>query len=391
VGEALDVSLTPDQPSETSPGAAAVTASGEVELRGITHRYGTTVAVDDLSLRIEAGTFASLLGPSGCGKTTTLRVLAGFETPHAGRVLISGVDVTDVPPNRRRVNTVFQHYALFPHLDVSGNIAYGLKRSGVPKAEARKRVGDVLDLVHLTHLANRRPDELSGGQRQRVALARAIVNRPPVLLLDEPLSALDRALREDMQVELKLLQRELGTTFVFVTHDQDEAMALSDHVVVMEHGTIAQQGTPSEVYDHPESLFTAMFVGKQNVLPGISVREGCLVGGSTVIRAGQIHGVITDGSPVTAVVRPFAVRVTDHAPDEPDNAVPGRISTVSDIGDIRQVVIRTDVGEVLAWSTRSADSEAPMPGSGAWCTWQACDTHLYAGHPERSGPVAGPS
>jgi spermidine/putrescine transport system ATP-binding protein len=361
--------------------------SGEVELRRITHRYGTTVAVDDLSLRIEAGTFASLLGPSGCGKTTSLRILAGFETPQSGRVVISGEDVTEVPPNRRRVNTVFQHYALFPHLDVAGNIGYGLKRSGVPKAEARKRIGDVLELVHLTHLAGRRPDELSGGQQQRVALARAIVNRPPVLLLDEPLSALDRALREDMQVELKLLQRELGTTFVFVTHDQDEAMALSDHMVIMQAGKVVQQGTPSQVYDRPESLFAATFVGKQNLFPGTSIGSSGVRRGTTVVHAGQVHGSIGEGSPATAVVRPFAVRIMDQAPDQPANAVPGRISTVSDIGDIRQVVVHTDAGDVLVWSNRSADSASPTPGATAWCVWQAADTHLYPGHPDEADPL----
>jgi spermidine/putrescine transport system ATP-binding protein len=363
-------------------------ASGEVELRGITHRYGTTVAVDDLSLQIEAGTFASLLGPSGCGKTTSLRILAGFETPQAGRVLISGDDVTDVPPHRRRVNTVFQHYALFPHLDVAGNIAYGLKRSRVPRAEARKRIGDVLDLVHLTHLAGRRPDELSGGQRQRVALARAIVNRPPLLLLDEPLSALDRALREDMQVELKLLQRELGTTFVFVTHDQDEAMALSDHMVIMQSGRVVQQGSPSQVYDHPESLFAATFVGKQNLFVGTSVDATSLRIGSTVVRAGQVHGALADGGPATAVVRPFAVRIADLAPEQQANAVPGRISTVSDIGDIRQVVVSTDFGDVLVWSNRSTDSISPSPGTTTWCVWHAADTHLYPGRPDDPDPTA---
>lgn len=359
-----------------------------MELRGITHRYGTTVAVDDLSLRIEAGTFASLLGPSGCGKTTSLRILAGFETPQVGRVFISGDDVTDVPPHRRRVNTVFQHYALFPHLDVAGNIGYGLKRSGVPKAEARQRIGDVLDLVHLTHLAGRRPDELSGGQRQRVALARAIVNRPPVLLLDEPLSALDRALREDMQVELKLLQRELGTTFVFVTHDQDEAMALSDHMVIMQAGKVVQQGSPSQVYDHPESLFAATFVGKQNLFSGVVVSGSSLRVGGAVIQAGQVHGPLATGGSATAVVRPFAVRIVDALPDQSVNAVPGRTSTVSDIGDIRQVVVRTDFGDVLVWSNRSADSASPTPGAAIWCVWNAADTHLYAGQPDDLGPAA---
>lgn len=240
--------------------------SARVELRGITKRFGAFEAVSDVSLGIEAGEFLTLLGPSGCGKTTLLRLIAGFEQPTAGSVWLGDADVTGLPPYRRPVNQVFQSYALFPHLTVAGNIGFGLRMQGVEAAEAGRRVEEAVALVSLTGLESRRPHELSGGQRQRVALARALVCRPQVLLLDEPLSALDAKLRAQMQLELKRLQRQLGLTFVFVTHDQEEALTMSDRIAIVNRGRIEQLGTPHEVYHRPATAFAATFVGETNLL-----------------------------------------------------------------------------------------------------------------------------
>jgi spermidine/putrescine transport system ATP-binding protein len=234
-----------DLTSEATAPPASV--AGSVELRSLTKVYGSAVAVDNVTLRVQAGEFLSLLGPSGCGKTTTLRMIGGFEFPDDGSIQISGRNVENLPPHKRPVNTVFQAYALFPHMKVADNVAYGLRRSGVPKAEMADRVSRALDMVRMTAFASRKPAQLSGGQQQRIALARALVNRPAVLLLDEPMSALDRKLREEMQVELKLLQHELGTTFVFVTHDQEEALSMSDRVAVMKDGRIEQIGTAAVI------------------------------------------------------------------------------------------------------------------------------------------------
>jgi spermidine/putrescine transport system ATP-binding protein len=241
-------------------------AHGSVSLRGVTKRFGDATAVDSLDLDVEPGEFLSLLGPSGCGKTTTLRLIAGFEQPDEGDILISGAAVAGVPAHRRDVNTVFQAYALFPHLSVAENVAYGLQQRRVARSEIRERVADALDMVRMRDFADRKPNKMSGGQQQRIALARALINRPSVLLLDEPLGALDRQLREEMQLELKLLQGRLGTTFVFVTHDQGEALAMSDRVAVMRAGGIEQLAGPREVYDNPVSAYVAAFVGQQNFL-----------------------------------------------------------------------------------------------------------------------------
>lgn len=250
-------------------------AANDVELRGVRKRFGSAWAVDGVDLQIPHGQFYSLLGPSGCGKTTTLRLVAGFERPDQGQVLIGGEDVVGLPPYRRSVNTVFQHYALFPHLSVGGNVAFGLEEKRLAPTEVRRRVDEALAMVQLINLRERKPRELSGGQQQRVALARALVNRPTVLLLDEPLGALDLKLRKEMQTELKVLQRQLQITFVYVTHDQEEALTMSDRMAVMRDGRILQEGPPQEIYDHPGTRFVAEFIGLTNFLTGeVIVREG---------------------------------------------------------------------------------------------------------------------
>jgi spermidine/putrescine ABC transporter ATP-binding subunit len=256
---------------------------GAVSVRGVSKSFGTVAAVRDVSLEVAPGEFLTLLGPSGCGKTTLLRMIAGLESPESGRILLAERDVTDDPPHRRPVNTVFQHYALFPHRTVAGNVAFGLEMAGRARAEIVPRVERALEMVRLSGMGARRVDQLSGGQRQRVALARAVVLEPEVLLLDEPMSALDRKLREEMRAEVKSLHRRLGATFVFVTHDQEEALALSDRVVVMNDGRIEQMGSPAEIYDVPRTRFVAEFLAVRNILPA----EVQSVDGAAVVRTGN--------------------------------------------------------------------------------------------------------
>lgn len=288
-------------------------ATPAVRLEGVSKQFADSYAVHRLDLDIEAGDFFSLLGPSGCGKTTTLRMIGGFSDPTEGSVLLAGEDVTALPPDKRNVNTVFQSYALFDHLGVADNVAFGLKRKGVAKAEIRRRVGEMLDLVQLVGLADRKPRTLSGGQRQRVALARALVNRPAVLLLDEPLAALDLKLRRQMQVELKQIQREVGITFVFVTHDQDEALTMSDRIAVMNEGRIEQCGTPEDVYEHPATRFVASFMGTSNLM------TGTYRGGEVALEKGPALPVgartgIADGTAVSVSVRPEKIWLSDFEP-----------------------------------------------------------------------------
>jgi spermidine/putrescine transport system ATP-binding protein len=240
-----------------------------LEMRGVSKNYGSTIALHDVNLHVANGEFLTLLGPSGCGKTTILRLFSGFETPTKGELLLNGQVINDIVPEKRKLNTVFQNYALFPHMTVRENVAFGLRMQKKPKGEISRRVREALQMVHLEILADRRPAQLSGGQQQRVAIARAVINNPMVLLLDEPFSALDFKLRKQMQFEIKHLQRQLGITFIFVTHDQEEAFAMSDRVVVMNEGYIEQIGTPKEIYEEPESLFVARFVGEINILEGV--------------------------------------------------------------------------------------------------------------------------
>lgn len=290
--------------------------SGVVELVGLSKRFGEVVAVNAIDLRIDDGEFFSLLGPSGCGKTTTLRLIAGFERPDQGAILIDGVDMAATPPHKRPVNTVFQSYALFPHLTVEENIAFGLKYQELPKDEARRRVAQVLDLVHLPGMEKRKPTQLSGGQQQRVALARSLVLNPSVLLLDEPLGALDAKLRKELQIELKTIQEEIGITFIYVTHDQEEALTMSDRIAVMSHGEVEQLGTPSDVYETPASSYIAEFVGVSNLM------EAIVVGADehgTLIRLGEHELRASDsfaGSGRALVsIRPERIQIVDGDSD----------------------------------------------------------------------------
>jgi ABC-type Fe3+/spermidine/putrescine transport system ATPase subunit len=300
---------------------AVLAATADVELRGVTKRFGAVTAVDRLDLEVRHGEFLSLLGPSGCGKTTTLRLIAGFERPDEGEIRIEGADVARLPAYRRPVNTVFQSYALFPHLNVLDNVGYGLKQRGVPRAERRSRAEELLELVRLPNVGSRKPKELSGGQQQRVALARALVLRPKVLLLDEPLGALDLRVRKELQIELKRIQETVGITFVYVTHDQEEALAMSDRVVVMHAGRIEQLGPPQEIYDAPATRFVAQFIGETNF---IHTRAG------------------------TVAIRPERVQLSRNG-----DGLGAELVTTMVVGPAVQAVVRLDDGqEVLVREQR---------------------------------------
>jgi spermidine/putrescine transport system ATP-binding protein len=368
-----------------------VTERGSVVLAGITKRFGDTVAVRSLELSVRPGEFLSLLGPSGCGKTTTLRMLSGFEQPDEGEIHISGKAVARVPAHRRDVNTVFQAYALFPHMSVAENVAYGLRQRRTQRAEIGRLVGEALEMVQMSALSARRPSQLSGGQQQRVALARALVNRPSVLLLDEPLGALDRKLREEMQIELKLLQGRLGTTFVLVTHDQDEALFMSDRVAVMHDGRIEQLGTPRAVYEEPRTAFVAGFVGQQNVFEG-TVRDGgrCFDSAGLYLRTTR---AATAEGPGIACVRPEVVGVARSAPSLPAdgvNSVEGVLVGLAHLGDSVQLVVRVaGRREVVA---RFPRGHAPVidVGSAVTCRWSEPDVHLFPSpQPTFSRPTKG--
>ncbi|MER3485129.1 MAG: spermidine/putrescine ABC transporter ATP-binding protein [Chloroflexota bacterium] len=283
-----------------------------VELRDVVKRFGDVVAVDHVSLEVRRGEFLTLLGPSGCGKTTTLRMIGGLELPSSGQILIHGADMSRQPPYRRPVNTVFQNYALFPHLTVGQNISYGLIMAKVPRAERERRVAEALEMVRLPHVEHRRPSELSGGQQQRVALARALVNRPQVLLLDEPLGALDLKLRKAMQLELKRLNREVGATFLYVTHDQEEALTMSDRIAVMSEGRILQVGTPAEIYERPNSRFVADFIGQTNFLEGTCIQQ---VGGECEI---DVPGVGVVRGRQAAHAQELGLACSAPGEDQPD-------------------------------------------------------------------------
>jgi putative spermidine/putrescine transport system ATP-binding protein len=336
-----------------------------IRLRGLTRRFGDVVAVNGVDLDVMDGEFLTLLGPSGSGKTTVLRMIAGFERPDAGTIELAGVDVTQVPPYGRDVNTVFQDYALFPHMTVEKNVEYGLKVKKVPAAERQQRAREALEAVRLGGYGDRAPSQLSGGQRQRVALARALVNRPRVLLLDEPLGALDLKLREQMQVELKEIQREVGITFVFVTHDQDEALTMSDRIAVFNQGTIAQLGTPVEVYEHPATSFVAGFVGTSNLLAGAAAD-------AVLGRSG------------TWSVRPEKIRVigADEDAGEGRHAVRGTVREVVYVGMSTRFVVDLEVGGTLMAVTQNDDESTSLShlrGQQVQLTWDTRHEYEVAG------------
>jgi spermidine/putrescine transport system ATP-binding protein len=313
-----------------------------VTLQGVWKRFGEHAAVRDMNLTIARGEFFSLLGPSGCGKTTTLRMIAGFEQPSEGRILLEGEPVADVPPYRRNVNTVFQGYALFEHLDVRRNVAFGLERRRVPKPEIERRVVEALELVRLRGRERARPRELSGGQKQRVALARALVNHPAVLLLDEPLGALDLQLRKQMQVELKAIQREVGITFVYVTHDQEEALAVSDRIAVMNEGVIVQYGAPEEVYERPERPFVAGFIGISNLLEGVVEGDGVRLSGGALCAA-PMPPSCPDGTLVQLSVRPEKIAL-DELLEDGMVVLEGTVVERVYLGTTTQVIVELSPG-----------------------------------------------
>lgn len=353
-------------------------AAGGILIEHVTKRYGDQIAVDDLSLDIRAGEFLSLLGPSGCGKTTTLRMIAGFEQPDAGDIRISGRSVLGQPPYKRNVNTVFQAYALFPHMTVAENVAYGLQQKRVSKAEIRERVAESLGMVQMRSFADRRPAQLSGGQQQRVALARALVNRPAVLLLDEPLGALDRKLREEMQLELKLIQAQLGVTFVFVTHDQGEALSMSDRVAVMRAGRIEQLADSDTIYSAPASAYVAAFVGQQNFFDGTVTADGSTVQSAhAVLRPAQRITVIAPGSQARAAVRPEFVDILTERPASDANVAEGRIIGVSHLGETMQYLVQ--FGREMSIISRRPTPEAPRVavGTTVWCAWRPESVQIF--------------
>ena len=353
-----------------SPVREMPTRSGNsplIRFERVAKRFGDVTAVDGVSLDIQEGEFFCLLGPSGCGKTTLMRMLAGFEEPDAGRVVLGGEDLAGTPPHRRPVNMMFQSYALFPHLTVAANIAFGLKQEGRRKAEIAERVAEMLRLVQLEPCATRYPHQLSGGQRQRVALARALAKRPKVLLLDEPLGALDRKLREETQFELKEMQARLGTTFLVVTHDQQEAMAMADRIAVMDRGRVVQVGSPSEIYEAPVSRFVAQFLGDVNLLEGrVRGREGELwvVEGPAAPEGLLIEGAETglaQGQEVAVAVRPEKMVLHREPPTGWGNLLSGEVADLSYLGDWSVVRVRLDTGETVRVSRQNATRSVEAP------------------------------
>jgi spermidine/putrescine transport system ATP-binding protein len=333
-----------------------------IALENVGKRFGKAAAVRDVTLSILEGEFFSLLGPSGCGKTTTLRMIAGFEVPDEGRILLQGRDGTSVSPNRRPVNMVFQQYALFPHMSIYDNVAFGLKVKRVPRRDHRDRVHEILRVVELEGLEGRRPRQLSGGQQQRVALARALVNRPAALLLDEPLGALDVKLRKQMQLELKRIQHELGTTFVYVTHDQDEALAMSDRIAVMNAGRVEQIGEPREIYEHPSTPFVADFIGSLNALE-FTAHE--LVGGFAVMRLGERERIVVPVSSDTRVgdsfrvaIRPERIQIGTSA-QEGGSSLEGTIAEIVYLGMYTQFHVDTRAGRIVSHRL-AEESLAPL-------------------------------
>jgi spermidine/putrescine transport system ATP-binding protein len=380
-----------------SSGEGRVDSRGEktddvIVLDGVRKQFGSFVAVHEADLSIARGEFFAMLGPSGCGKTTTLKMIAGFEQPTRGRVVLEGEDVSRVPPHRRNVNTVFQQYALFPHMTVAENVAFGPRSKKLGRAECASRVAEILGVVRLDEFADRQPAQLSGGQQQRVALARALVNYPSALLLDEPLAALDLKLREAMQLELKRIQREVGITFVFVTHDQGEALTMSDRIAVMSEGVIEQIGTPEEIYLHPSSLFVAGFIGSANLLPGTVRTHDAddavvdLTAGATV-RATAPNGSAV-GAQVSLMLRPERLQVSpgDDADSADGRRLAGKVSQVIFQGAaVRLAVVLGDGTEVVTLIDPDDDLPFLRPGDPVGVSWRPEAGFLLPGWPARTG------
>ncbi len=354
-----------------------------ISINQLGKRFGNTVAVDNVSLEVMENEFFALLGPSGCGKTTLLRMIAGLEMPSSGELLLDGQDMTRIPANRRPVNMVFQSYAVFPHMTVEQNVGYGLRVTGTAAAEISTRVREALEMVKLDHLGQRKPDQLSGGQRQRVALARALVKRPRVLLLDEPLSALDAKLREQMQYELSRLQKAIGITFIIVTHDQHEALSMADRIAVMNTGRLAQLASPHELYSQPNSRFVADFIGRINLLDATISDSGNgrvaldLPDGQRIELPGE-HPI---GTPVTLAVRPENVRLALKRPDDGSICLLGRLAATAYFGDSRQAQVELDNGVRLAVTLREENRDQQRAfdlKDRLWVHWQARDMLLLS-------------
>lgn len=363
-----------------------------IALHNVRKQYGSFVAVHEANFSIGRGEFFALLGPSGCGKTTTLKMIAGFEQPTDGQVFLEGVNVSQVPPHKRNVNTVFQQYALFPHMSVFDNIAFGPRSKKIQESEVVRRVSEMLEIVRLGEFASRRPSQLSGGQQQRVALARALVNYPSALLLDEPLAALDLKLREAMQIELKRIQREVGITFVFVTHDQGEALTMSDRIAVMNEGHVEQIGSSADIYSRPESLFVAGFIGSANLLPatvvssdGSGIRVDIVGGTQVVVPVGNSAPTVSlaVGSQVTVVLRP------EHVHFDSQGQVAVSVTDSVYQGSSVRIVGRMDNGtEVSAIVGVEPGVHAPLPGQTTSMTWHPEVPYLLAGWPEMAGSTS---
>jgi spermidine/putrescine transport system ATP-binding protein len=363
-----------------------------IQLDGVRKEFGDFVAVHQAHFSVEHGEFFAMLGPSGCGKTTTLKMIAGFEQPTSGRVLLNGEDVSRVPPYKRNVNTVFQQYALFPHMNVADNVRFGPRSKKVSKRDYEASVSDMLEVVRLTDFANRKPSQLSGGQQQRVALARALVNYPSALLLDEPLAALDLKLREAMQFELKRIQREVGITFVFVTHDQGEALTMSDRIAVMSDGRVEQIGTPQEIYNSPASLFVAGFIGSANLLPGEVVSTD---GDGTVVALNSGSKIRTrasepreNGRPVSVMLRPERLTASVDALAD-GRSIEGTVADVVFQGPTARLTVHlADDSEVIANVPTGADLPSVQPGSTIHLSWSSGAAYLLSGWPMRPGATA---
>ncbi|MCU1356223.1 MAG: spermidine/putrescine transporter ATP-binding protein [Acidimicrobiales bacterium] len=383
--------MTTTAAPESDP-VTASTGRPVIEIDHVSKDFGDFTAVREANFTIAEGEFFSMLGPSGCGKTTTLRMIAGFETPTSGAIRLEGKDVSKVPPNKRDVNTVFQQYALFPHMSVWDNVAYGPRAKKLPKAEVAKRVDELLDVVRLSTFAKRRPSQLSGGQQQRVALARALVNYPKALLLDEPLGALDLKLRQGMQLELKRIQREVGITFIFVTHDQEEALTMSDRIAVMNAGDVEQIGTPREIYDRPASVFVAGFIGQANLWPATVVEAGPT--GATVEVAGRRLAMenphaLAAGAEGTFMVRPERMYVESEGAHPDRWSVPATVTDLVFQGPVVRYEMLLDDGSTAVAHVPARRDSLPLPGDRVEASWSDDACVLLPGSPS-SAPIPDP-